>query len=51
MKKLYIFARNHMDPSWRRCFTDHFTYKGDVIHPYADIEESLIRQGIEFAER
>ena len=51
MKKLYIVARNHMDPSWRRCFTDHYTYKGNVIHPYSDIEEALISQYLEFIDQ
>ncbi len=50
MKKLIVYSRNHMDPSWRRCFTDHFYYKGDKIHPYADIEEAQISQQFDFAE-
>lgn len=51
MKKLIIYSRNHMDPSWRRCFTDHFYYNGDKIHPYSDIEEAQIAQQFDFAER
>lgn len=51
MKTLYIIARNHMDPSWRRCFTDHYTYGGNVIHPYSDIEEALISQYLDFIEQ
>ncbi|MBQ7337144.1 MAG: hypothetical protein IJW40_01685 [Clostridia bacterium] len=50
MKKLMIVARNHMDPSWRRCFTNHYTYGGNVIHPYSDIEEALISQYLDFVE-
>ncbi len=51
MKKLIVYSRNHMDPSWRRCFTDHFYYKGEKIHPYSDIEEAQISQQFEFAEK
>ena len=51
MKTLYVIARNHMDPSWRRCFTDHYTYGGNVIHPYSDIEEALISQYLDFIEQ
>ncbi len=51
MKKLLIVARNHMDPSWRRCFTHHYTYKGNVIRPYSDIEEALISQYLDFVEQ
>ena len=51
MKTLYIIARNHMDPSWRRCFTDHYTYGGNIIHPYSDIEEALISQYLDFIEQ
>ena len=40
-----------MDPSWRRCFTDHYTYGGNVIHPYSDIEEALISQYLDFIEQ
>ncbi len=50
MKKLIITARNHMDPSWRRCFTHHYTYGGNVIHPYSDIEEALISQYLRFLD-
>lgn len=50
MKKLIITARNHMDPSWRRCFTNHYTYGGNIIHPYSDIEEALISQYLRFLD-
>ncbi len=52
-KKVYIIARNHMDPSWLRCFTDHFDHpeSGDAVRPYADIEELLILEYMDFAER
>ena len=53
MKTLYLIARNHMDPSWLRCFTDHFPHpgNGDVVRPYADIEELQILEYMDFAER
>ena len=52
MKKLYLIARNHMDPSWLRCFTDHFDHPetGDVVRPYADVEELQILEYMDFAE-
>ena len=52
MKKLYLIARNHMDPSWLRCFTEPFSHpvSGDVIRPYADIEETQILEYMDFAE-
>ncbi len=52
MKKLYLIARNHMDPSWLRCFTDHFDHPetGEVVRPYADIEEEQILEYMDFAE-
>lgn len=53
MKTLYVIARNHMDPSWRRCFTEHFYYEpaGGVVRPYSDIEEAQILEYMDFAER
>ena len=52
MKKVYIIARNHMDPSWLRCFTDHARRpdSGDVIRPYSDVEETQILEYMDFAE-
>ena len=53
MKKLYLIARNHMDPSWLRCFEDPFTHPdtGDIVRPYSDIEELQILEYMDFAER
>lgn len=52
MKKLYLIARNHMDPSWLRCFQDHFTLPtGETVRPYADIEETQILEYMDFAEK
>ena len=45
MKKLYLIARNHMDPSWLRCFEESYEhlFTGDTVRPYSDIEELQIR--------
>ncbi len=53
MKKLYIVARNHMDPSWLRCFEEHFTNDavGGVVRPYSDVEEMQILEYMDFAEK
>lgn len=53
MKTLYIIARNHMDPSWERCFTDHFDDpdSGTVKRPYSDLEELQILEYMDFAEK
>jgi len=44
VKKAYIICDNHMDPLWRRCFEDHFYYRGNVVRPYAQIEEALFER-------
>lgn len=53
MKQLYLIAKNHMDPSWLRCFTDHYREKGTgkVVRPYSDIEELQILEYMDFAEQ
>ena len=53
MKKLYIVARNHMDPSWLRGFEDHFKNDniGGIIRPYSDVEEMQILEYMDFAEK
>ncbi|GEM_PF-1076006 len=53
MKTLYLVARNHMDPSWLRCFTDHYVHPatGEIVRPYSDIEELEILEYMDFAER
>lgn len=52
MKQLYLIAKNHMDPSWLRCFTDHFRApdSGEVVRPYSDLEELQILEYMDFAE-
>ncbi|MGE5551740.1 MAG: glycoside hydrolase family 38 C-terminal domain-containing protein [Bacteroidota bacterium] len=44
MKKAYVICDNHMDPLWRRCFRNHFYYHGNVVRPYAQIEEALFER-------
>ena len=53
MNKLYIVARNHMDPSWLRCFEDHFKNDsaGGIVRPYSDVEELQILEYMDFAEK
>ena len=52
MKQLYVIAKNHMDPSWLRCFTDHFRERdGNVMRPYSDLEELQILEYMDFAEK
>ena len=53
MKQLYLIAKNHMDPSWLRCFTDHFREPGSgkVVRPYSDLEELQILEYMDFAEQ
>ena len=53
MKQLYLIAKNHMDPSWLRCFTDHFREPdtGRVVRPYSDLEELQILEYMDFAEQ
>ena len=52
MKQLYVIAKNHMDPSWLRCFTDHYREQGSgrVVRPYSDLEELQILEYMDFAE-
>ncbi len=52
MKKLYLIARNHMDPSWLRCFEESYEhlFTGDTVRPYSDIEELQILEYMDFAE-
>ena len=48
MKKLYLIARNHMDPSWLRCFEESYTHPetGETVRPYSDVEELQILEYI-----
>lgn len=42
-----------MDPSWLRCFEDHFVLDeyGGVVRPYSDVEEMQILEYMDFAEK
>ena len=53
MKKLYLIARNHMDPSWLRCFEESYTHPvtGETVRPYSDVEELQILEYMDFAEQ
>ena len=53
MRKLYITAKAHMDPAWRRCFEDHFEgneWKG-VVRPYSELEEKQVLEYMDLAEK
>lgn len=50
MKKAYVICDNHMDPIWRRCFENHFTYRNTVVRSYAQIEEALFDSWIDIVE-
>ena len=52
-KTLYVIARTHMDPSWRRGFTEHFWGNNvqGTVRPYSDIEEAQILEYMDFAEK
>jgi alpha-mannosidase len=47
MKILNIICINHMDLLWRRCFEDHFSYRDNIIRPYADLEELIFDRWLE----
>ncbi|MCL2351998.1 MAG: glycosyl hydrolase-related protein [Firmicutes bacterium] len=51
MKTALVICDNHMDITWRRCFEDHFRYKGTVVRPYAQIEGALFDSWIDIAGR
>ena len=37
-KKVFIWATEHSDLAWRRCFDRDFEYKGQNFVSYADLE-------------
>ena len=51
-KRLYVVCRNHMDPSWLRCFVNHYRDEnyGGVVRPYSELEEQQILEYMNFAE-
>jgi len=48
---LYIVINNHFDPMWRRCWDRRFTFKGDTIISYADLEEYYLLDNLELARQ
>ena len=51
MKTALVICDNHMDPTWRRCFEDHFYFQGTVVRPYAQIEGALFDSWLDIIER
>ncbi len=49
-KKLFIYATEHADLVWRRCFDRDFTFKGQNFVPYADTEGYFIMDNIKLCE-
>lgn len=49
-KKLFIWATEHADLVWRRCFDRDFTYKGQSFVSYADLEGYFIIDNIKLCE-
>ena len=48
---LYIITNNHFDPTWRRCWDRHFTWKNQTFISYADIEEYYLLDNLELARQ
>ena len=49
-KKVFIWATEHSDLVWRRCFDRDFEYKGQNFVSYADLEGYYIIDNIELCE-
>lgn len=49
-KKLFIWATEHADLVWRRCFDRDFTFKGQNFVSYADLEGYFIIDNIKLCE-
>lgn len=50
-KKVFIWATEHADLVWRRCFDRDFVYKGQNFVSYADLEGFFIMDNVELAEK
>lgn len=50
-KKVFIWATEHADLVWRRCFDRDFTYNGQNFVSYADLEGYFIMDSIELCEK
>ena len=49
-KKLFIWATEHADLVWRRCFDRDFTFKGQNFVSYADLEGYFIIDNVKLCE-
>ena len=49
-KKLFIYATEHADLVWRRCFDRDFTFKGQNFVSYSDLEGYFIIDNIKLCE-
>ena len=49
-KKLFVWATEHCDLVWRRCFDRDFTYNGQNFVSYADLESYYIIDNIKLCE-
>lgn len=51
MKKIFIYATEHADLVWRRCFDRDLQFKDRNFVSYADIEGYYIKDNIEFCRK
>ena len=49
-KKLFIYATEHADLVWRRCFDRDFTFKGQNFVSYSDLEGYFIIDNIKLCD-
>ncbi len=49
-KKIFIYATEHADLVWRRCFDRDFTFKGQNFVSYSDLEGYFIIDNIKLCE-
>lgn len=49
-KKVFIYATEHADLVWRRCFDRDFTFKGENFVSYSDLEGYFIIDNIKLCE-
>ena len=49
--EVLVIGHNHFDPMWRRCFLAEATFEAVTVKPYADVEERVLSQWLEMADR
>lgn len=49
-KRLDVIINNHMDLTWRRCFSKRFSYEGKTFASYQDIEQYYIEDNLRLCE-